>query len=395
MKILLVHQYYRTPEEGGAIRSYYIARHLAKLGHNVHVITAYNEKKYTVKEEGNITLHYLPVYYTNHLTFWSRIHAFYRFVRKAIRLIHALQPADFSYIITTPLSTGIIALYAKIRLKIPYAFEVGDLWPDAPVALGILNNTLLKKTAYFLERTTYKNAELLIALSPDIKQAIEAKVPGKNVEVITNMADINFFDFSAKKDELVEKYGVKDRFVIAYAGTVGIANHLEYLLDVADHTQKQNQLHFIIAGSGANWQKMKAEAAARNIQNITFKDSISKQGVKEILNVADAVYISFKDVPVLASGSPNKLFDGLAAGKLIIINFGGWVKALLDQNQCGFSYPPEKPEIFSDKLLPYIQDENRLRQAQANAHKLALQFTPEKQLKKLTRLISRFFSDYK
>ncbi|MBL6447470.1 glycosyltransferase family 4 protein [Fulvivirga sp. 29W222] len=395
MKIVIIHQYYKTPQQGGAIRSYYIAEHLAALGHEVDVITAYNEKEYQIKQNGRVTVHYLPVYYTNHLSFLSRIHAFYRFVRKSIKLLKKMQPVDLNYVITTPLTTGLIALFAKRRFGTPYFFEVGDLWPDAPVSLGVLKNALLKKLAYKLEKTSYENACQLIALSPDIKNAIEQKLPGSDVEVITNFADTQFFSLAPKREDLLKKYNVGGKFVVAYTGTVGMANQLEYLLDVASLAQKhEKNIHFIVAGSGARWTAIRKQALARRLDNITFIDFLNKEGVKEVLNVSDALFISFRNTPVLATGSPNKFFDGLAAGKLIIINFRGWIGRLLAKYSCGFSYLPESPLTFLDQVEPYIHDRQLLQEAKVQARQVAEQFTPEVQLKKLTRLIANFEQTY-
>lgn len=386
MRILLIHQYFKTPEEGGAIRSYHIAQWLAAQGHQVDVISACNEKTYIKKSIAGFTVHYLPVYYTNHLSFLSRVHAFYRFVRMAIAQINKLPRADLHYVITTPLTTGLIALYAKKKTGVPYIFEVGDLWPDAPVQLGVLKNNLLKNIAFKLEKMSYRNADALVALSPDIKAAIEKKVPGREVEVITNMADVDFFSPEQKRPDLVEKYQVQGKLVIAYTGTVGLANHLEYLLDVAE-SDKTKSLHFLIAGGGARWEAVKAEAHKRGLKNITFFEYMNKEGVRELMNVADAVFISFKNVPVLSTGSPNKFFDGLAAGKLIVTNFGGWVSELIEQHQCGFSYSPDRPHEFVEKIKPYLEDGQKLKEAQKNARELAQQFTPEVQLGKLDGVV--------
>ena len=389
MRILIIHQYFKTPEEGGAIRSFHIADWLAAHGHDVEVITACNQPRYQQKRIQGFNVHYLPVYYTNHLSFLSRIHAFYRFVRMSVSLISKLPRADLHYVITTPLTTGLIAMYAKRRWGIPYVFEVGDLWPDAPIALGVLTNGFLKKVAYKLEKISYKNANALIALSPDIKKVMESKMPGREVEVITNIADTRFFSMEEKNIALEQKFSVQNRFVIVYAGTVGLANHLEYLLDIAA-LDEENRLHFIIAGEGARCKAVKKDAESRNLKNISFYSFVDKVGVKELMNVADAVYVSFANVPVLSSGSPNKFFDGLAAGKLVIINFGGWIERLIQEYQCGFSYYPEQPEQFFDKIAPYLEDPGALLQAQQNARKLAGEFTPEKQLEKLDKIITSF-----
>ncbi|UII28438.1 glycosyltransferase family 4 protein [Fulvivirga maritima] len=388
MRIVLIHQYFKTPEEGGGIRSYHIVKHLKDLGHDVQVITAYNKPQPDVKIIDGIKISYLPVYYTNHLSFWSRVHAFIRFVMMSLKVVKKIQPVDINYVITTPLTTGIIALYAKIRFKTPYIFEVGDLWPDAPIQLKVLKNGLLKKLAYWLERKSYKEAEKIVALSPDIKEIILEKHNKKQVEVVSNMADNQFFTPQVKEPHLEEKYGVEGKFVVTYAGTIGLANHLEYLLDAAEACLNYNQILFMVAGEGARADYIKELAEKRSLVNIQFIPFTGKEGVRELMNVSDAIYVSFKNAPVLASGSPNKLFDGLAAGKLIIMNFKGWLKELIEENGCGFYYKPEVPEEFYAKLLQFVESSELLKTAQENARKLAEQkFDKKDQLKKLQQFI--------
>ena len=153
MRILIIHQYYKTPKTGGAIRSYHIARYLASQGHQIEIITAYNDSGYFKEVDGNVTVHHLPIYYSNHLSFWSRIKAFVKYVWLSCRFLKKIERPDLNYVISTPLTTGMIALYAKWRYKIPYVFEVGDLWPAAPIQLGVIKNGLIKNG--LLARKTY------------------------------------------------------------------------------------------------------------------------------------------------------------------------------------------------------------------------------------------------
>ncbi|UII22146.1 glycosyltransferase family 4 protein [Fulvivirga ligni] len=389
MRIVLIHQYFKTPAEGGGIRSYYIAKYLKQLGHEVHVITAYNNESAHFKNIDGINIHYLPVYYTNHLSFWSRVHAFARFVLMSRRVLKKLQPIDFNYVITTPLTTGIIGLYVKWRFKNPYIFEVGDMWPDAPIELGVLKNQLLKRAAFWLEKKSYQGADKLVALSPDIKEYIQTKVKSKDIEVVTNMADVDFFKRNPKDASLIAKYGVEGKFVITYAGTVGMANHLEYLLDIAYAVKEDSRFHFIIAGDGARLRSIKEKGNQQNLTNLSFISFTDKEGVKEVLNISDAIYVSFTNVPVLSSGSPNKFFDGIAAGKLVIINFKGWIKELIVKHSCGFYCDPIKPGDFKRLIMPYLEDENHLEMAQQNSRILAENyFSKEKQLGKLREFLN-------
>jgi UDP-N-acetylglucosamine:LPS N-acetylglucosamine transferase len=387
MRICLVHQYYKTPLSGGAIRSYHIAKYLTEKGHDVTVITARNNSAYSIDTVDGYEVHYLPIYYSNHLSFLSRIHAFLLFVWSANGLIKKLPRFDLNYVITTPLSTGLIALKSKRRYNTPYVFEVGDLWPDAPIQLGVIKNPILKWLTIRFEKKLYNQAESIVALSPDIKENILTKVYGKKVTVITNLADINYFEGDAKQESLEERYNVKGKFVIAYIGTIGMANHLEYLIEVASALENDDRFYFIVMGSGARQVAVENVAKNKNLTNILFLPQCSKEGVHELMNIVDAIYVSFLNVPILSTGSPNKFFDGLAAGKLIIINFKGWIKSLVDKHQCGVYHDPEHPEMFLNLIRPYLDDNKKLLYVQENARLLAQQFSLETQLPRLDKVI--------
>lgn len=381
MRILIIHQYYKTPKTGGAIRSYHIARHLAKHGHQVEVITAYNDSGYFKEIHDNVTVHRLPVYYSNHLTFYSRIKAFVKYVWLSCRFLKTIEKPDLNYVISTPLTTGIIALYAKWRYKVPYIFEVGDLWPAAPIQLGVIKNVLLKNLAYWLEKKVYNNAKSIIGLSPDITKYIAQKTSTPTA-VVTNFSDTAFFTPTDSKP-------ITDKFRIGYFGTVGLANRLEYLLDAAEVCVNNNQIEFIVMGGGAQYERIVDEAGRRSLSNIIFKKAADKDDVKIEMAKVDAVYVSFANVDVLSTGSPNKFFDGLAAGKLIILNFGGWLKDEVEEAQCGFSYDPHNPKQFLKELTPFLNNMGLIKAAQTNARELAVdQFSLEKQLVKLQEAIS-------
>ncbi|HNP19249.1 MAG TPA: glycosyltransferase family 4 protein [Fulvivirga sp.] len=383
MRICLVHQYYKTPQSGGAIRSYYIAKYLTEKGHEVTVITARNNKAYSVDKEDGYEVHNLPIYYSNHLSFLSRIHAFLLFVWSTNRLMKKLPRFDLNYVISTPLSTGLIALKSKKRTKTPYIFEVGDLWPDAPIQLGVIKNPLFKWLTYRFEKKVYRHAQSVVALSPDIKENILAKVPKQKVGVITNLADLKYFN-PGKSLKPIEK----EKFVIAYLGSMGMANHLEYLVDVAKALSSDTRLQFIIMGEGARHEAIEKKISQEKVNNIQFLPQRDKKGVLELMNEVDAIYVSFLKAPILSSGSPNKFFDGLAAGKLIIINFKGWIKTLIEKHECGFYHDPTQPKDFFELVKPYIERKEKLAEAQQNARILAEQFTPEVQLSQLDEIIT-------
>src|SRR5699024_5025197 len=145
-----------TPEEGGAVRSYYLGRALVEKGFQVEMITARNAPKYKVENVQGIKVHYLPVAYKNEFGFWRRIFSFVRFYQKAFRLSRKISGISLVYATSTPLTVGLLALKIKRKLMIPYIFEARDLWPDAPIAMGAIRNRWLKKALFRMEKAIYR-----------------------------------------------------------------------------------------------------------------------------------------------------------------------------------------------------------------------------------------------
>lgn len=278
------------------------------------------------------------------------------------------------YAISTPLTTGLAALWIKLRYKIPYYFEVGDLWPEAPVQMGFIKNPLLKFMLYKLEKLIYRKAVAVVALSQPIQDAIEKKAPGKTVYQVPNMADIDFYKPEPKRNELVQRFGVQNKFVISYVGTLGLANGLEYMVHCAERAQAKNlNIHFLICGDGKVYDDLQRMMDEQKLTNISLTGFLNREAVRDVLNVTDAVMVSYKHLPVLETGSPNKYFDGLAVGKLIVINFGGWIKDELSQHTCGIAVDPKNPDDFIRQIKPFLADPAHLREYQQNARKLAEQ----------------------
>ena len=373
MKILYLHQYFKTPEEGGGIRSYHLSEVLVQDGHEVEIITSHNKGSYELKIINGVKVHYLSVYYNNTLGTIGRIFSFLKFTIKAYYKAKSIPGIQLCYATSTPLTVGLIALRLKKRRSIPYFFEVRDLWPEAPVQMGIIRNPFLKKYLYRLEKEIYKGADKIIALSPGIKQEIEKIIAGKEITIIPNIADCKYFSLTEKEQVLEDKFGAKNKFVVSYLGTLGIANKVEFLLMAAKECKQagRKEILFLIAGQGKEQQYLKALVDKWNLDNIKFIGHLSREAIRELLNVTDAVYISFDSKPILETTSPNKFFDALAAGKLCIVNSKGWVKELIEREHCGFYTDPQQPAELVKKLTPFIDYNISLKEYQQNARKLA------------------------
>lgn len=369
---MLVHQHFKTPYKGGAIRSYYLAKGLVDNGIETIVITTHNLSGYAVEDVDGIEVYYLPIAYNNRFGFLQRSLSFIRFVKEAVRTAGKFQGLDLCYAISVPLTVGIVARKIAARHNIPFVFEVGDLWPDAPVQMGIIRNPVLKKILYDLERKIYTAARAVVALSPAIESEIRKKVTRANIFLLPNISDTDFFTPQGKDQKLIEQFGVSNKFVVSYTGAIGYANDLDQMVACAKASaEAQLPIHFLVCGDGAYLDHLKSEKARLNLHNFSIIPFTNREGVREVLNVTDATFISYRPVPILETGSPNKYFDGLAAGKLIIVNFGGWIREEIESNQCGVFINPREPEDFTHKIMPFLTDPHLLKSHQLSARSLA------------------------
>ena len=380
VNVLVIHQHFKTPEEGGALRSYFLGKALVDAGHKARIITAHNDEKYIIRNVEGMEVHYLPVLYSNHFGFWKRILAFTKFISGIVFRSAQFKDADVCYAISVPLTVGWAAQWMKWRYNIPYIFEVGDLWPDAPIELEVIENSLLKKFLWWMERHIYKHAQSIVALSPPIKDAITTKISGKNILVIPNMADTEFFKPEPKDWQLEEKFKVKGKLVISYFGAMGFANGLEYLLKAALECQKLNlPVHFTLTGDGAERENLLKKAEMLQLKNTSFQSFQNRNGIRELMNVTDIVFVSYRKAIILETGSPNKFFDGLAAGKPIVVNFGGWIKDEIDAAGCGWYVNPQNQIELASKLKSLLTEISQA-QYQESARQLAEQKFSRKKL---------------
>ncbi len=399
MKIIYIHQYFLTPEEGGAIRSFHLAKGLVEAGIDVEMITSHNKSYYDFKEIAGIKVHYLPVGYEQRLGFLRRVWSFLKFVRLVKILIPKLSRPDYLYLTSTPLTIGLIGLWAKKKFALPYLFEVRDLWPEAPIQVGAIQNPLLKKLLYKMEARIYRHALKIVALSPGIANEIRKKSPQSQISVIANFSDLDFFKPSPKDPDILAHFGLKPVFTIIYSGAIGKVNAVDEILDLAKIAQdKGRPFQFLFLGKGTHQRLLLEKANQLGLTNFHHFSFGNKEKVRKILAISDMAYISFDHLPILETNSPNKFFDALAAGKAILVNHKGWVYDLVKTNQLGFYFDPKNPLETFDLLDNLALNPQTLAQYQKNARNLAEQhFSKEMAIRKLLAVLdpNKYGKDFK
>ena len=323
MRILYLHQFFITRAGVGGTRSYEFARRFVARGHSVRMVTA-AEGDRTVDgiEVAGARGGYSDYVSATAVSYPRRMLAFASFAPAAARAALRGPRPDVIYATSPPLTIALPALAAAARWRAPLVFEVRDLWPEAPIQMGALRNPLARRLARALERFVYRRSARLIALSPGIRAGVLATgVPEERVALIPNASDLDLFDPAPRR--------AGDRFTVSYFGTMGEANDLSAAVEAA---RLLPDMEFVLMGDG----KRRAALQRSAPENVAFPGAAgSKQEVAALAARSDACLTLFKDVPVLATNSPNKLFDTFAAGRPAIVNMNGWMRRLVEENEAG------------------------------------------------------------
>lgn len=381
MRIVYLHQYFFTRTMIGVAgnRSYEFARRLVAMGHEVDMITSYTHASeddarewFETREEG-IRVHWLPVPYSNKMDFRKRVHAFLGFAIGASRKAASMD-ADVVFATSGPLTIALPGLYASWLRKIPLVFEVRDLWPEGAIQLGVLTNPIAKWMARRLERLTYRRAQHIVALSPGMRDGImKTGIREDKITVIPNAADLDLFHPQVACSDMKARSGLEGRFCIAYFGTMGLANGLGFILDAAAELKRRqvNDILLMLHGDGMERPRLEARAKQEGLDNVIFSGPTPKHLMAELVAAVDVCMTIFKNVPVLRTCSPNKLFDALAAGKPILTNMPGWLGAIAEQEKTGVLVIPDDPVDFADKAIWMRDHPDELNVFSRNSRRIA------------------------
>jgi|HigsolmetaAR204D_1030405.scaffolds.fasta_scaffold03156_4 Glycosyltransferase len=397
MRILYFHQHFSTRAGAAGTRSYEFARRLVDRGHHVTMVCGsygvgrtgldgpfVNGQRRGVVDGIEVIEFELP--YANSDSFLKRTATFLRFAARSIKV--ALAPNyDLVFATSTPLTVAIPGIVARILRRRTFVFEVRDLWPELPRAMGVIRNPVVLAGMSLLEFCAYRLADGCIGLAPGIVEGIRRRAPRTPVAMISNGSDLSgegASELPAHLNELLRSLDGKLKCI--FAGAHGIANGLDAVLDAAvelRHRQRDD-IHLIFIGDGMMKPKLMRRAHAEGLHNCTFLDPVPKRALANFLREMDVGLMILADVPAFYNGtSPNKFFDYIAAGIPVLINYPGWLAQLVTEEGCGVVVRPGDPVEFADALERLTDwnvrrgmGEKARRVAEAKFHRdsLALQF---------------------
>ena len=364
MRVLLISQYF-PPETGGTPnRLLSIAKGLREAGHEVHVLAEKpNHPEGIIREDyrdgifEERTYEGIPVTYT-----WVYTHPEKNFLKRlafylsfmAMAIVGALRKkGDFDVVLASspPLFVGLSGWLAARLKDAKFVFDVRDIWPEVAVAMGALSNPITIRLAEQLERFIYNRADGITAVTSSfcnhIQEVASEKIPMRR---IMNGTMPEVFHQDSRREEMRAQLGIQGKYVVTYAGNLGLAQGLPHLIEAADRLQENEEVEFVLLGSGPVKEDLIQEANIRELTNVRFLDRVPLEEAAAHMAASDALLVPLEDHEIYRQFIPSKLFDSMASGRPILLSVDGEARTILEEAEAGLYYPAEDGEALAKRI---------------------------------------------
>lgn len=264
---------------------------------------------------------------------------------------------------STPLTAGIPGILARWLRHKPFVFEVRDLWPELPRAMGVIRNPLALGAMSILEWISYRSAHRLIGLSPGIVAGIASRgVPMERIALVPNGCDLDIFTNAVEPWRPTQVHA--SDLLVVFAGTHGEANGLHAVLDAAVELKRRgrDQIKLLLIGQGRHKVALQERVVREGLDNVVFHDPVDKARLAGLMATTNVGLQILANVPAFYYGtSPNKFFDYIASGLPVLTNYPGWLADLIEHHRCGFVVPPDNQAAFADALEQAADDRDVLK----------------------------------
>lgn len=361
MHILLIHQAFAALDEPGGTRHHEMARYLAAGGHQVTIIASpvsYLTGKahdrhipWVERQDGgqDVTILRAYTYPALHKSFAYRVFSFVSFMLSSFLIGLNVRKVDLVWGTSPPIFQGITA-WSLARLKrVPFLFEVRDLWPAFAIAVGVLRQPLLIRASEWLERFLYKHADQVVVNSPGFIKHVQDR-GARNIDLIPNGAEVAMFDPAATGDSFRQKLGLQNKYIALYAGAHGLSNDLGILIEAARELNNLPDLAIVLLGDGKEKPALLALAEKLGLSNVYFVPPVPKNDMPGALAAADACIAILKPIPMYDTVYPNKVFDYMAAGRPIVLAMQGVIQKVVEEAQAGIAVPPGDAQILAGAI---------------------------------------------
>ena len=381
MNLLLIHQAFVSPREAGGTRHFELARYLRQQGHQVTIVASdvsylTGEKvlqhKGVVGQEDIEGIHVLRAFAlpTLHKNFFWRVMAFLVFMITSVWAALRVSNPDIIMGTTPPLFQAISAWFVALLRRKPFLLEIRDLWPEFAIDMGVLTNPLLIRMSRWVESFLYARADHLLVNSPAYRDyLIEKGIPEEKISFIPNGVDTSMFNPMDGGESVRQEFGLDDKFLVSYAGALGLANDIETALRAARRLQDMTRIHFLLVGDGKERPRLEQQAREWGLSNVTFVGVRPKSEMPRFLAASDACLAILKDIPMFRTTYPNKVFDYMAAGRPTILAIDGVIRQVVESAQGGVFVPPGDDEALADAIAYLVNHPQRAQEMGQNARR--------------------------
>jgi glycosyltransferase involved in cell wall biosynthesis len=371
-------QYHTSPDCPATSRHYTLLAEIAKH-HRVTLLTTPAWRSQQLTQEfawvpPGVELLEANIPYDNKMGPARRALAFAQYAAWAVRAGRKIDRPDVVWGISTPLTAAWAAARAAWHWRVPWVFEVQDLWPSFPVAMGAVPTALARQQLFALEKRLYESAAHIVPLSPDMSRYVaDLGIPTAKITTLLNGTDL---DLAARATPaavaaLRREQQLENQKIVLYAGTFGRANDMPTVVAAAEALVATDPaVTWLFLGHGY-YAPLVAAAAARWPGRIRLVGGQPRHAVFSWFALAEVAVVSFLSLPVLAANSPAKLYDALAVGTPVVVTNPGWTKTLVEQNGCGWYAPAGNAAALAERLRAVLSDADTLRAAGERGRALA------------------------
>lgn len=274
----------------------------------------------------------------------------------------------------------------KIKRK-PWIFELRDLWPESIKTVGAMKQGKVIDTLEKIELGLYKSCDKVVAVTDAFKEnLINRGIDKDKIEVVTNGSNIELFKPREKDQALLEKLGLKDKFIVGYIGTHGMAHSLDFIVNSIAKIEDES-IHFLFIGDGAMKKTVLDLAKKLDIKNATFLDPIKKDDVPEYLGICDVSLAPLKKEENFKTVIPSKIFEASAMLKPTLLGVEGQAQQIIETHNAGLCFEPENEKDFLEKVIILKNDMIRYKELQKGCNELAIEYDRKRLAKRMLDII--------
>lgn len=279
---------------------------------------------------------------------------------------------DLVYVIHPPLTAAFPAWIISRLQRVPFVYEIQDMWPETLRATGMVRSDRLLKLVGCVAKWTYKRAAAIRVISPGFRRnLIDKSVDPRKIHVISNWVDTEFYRPLKRSEELAQNLGLAGGFNVIYAGAMGRAQGLDTALDAAALLKQYSDLRFVMIGEGTERARLQDLAAARELHNVVFLGPYPAERMAEFLSLADVLLIHLQDDPLFRITVPHKTFTYLASQKPILAAISGDAASVVESAGAGLACPPSDAIAMAKRVEEFYSMDANQRQQMADAGRVA------------------------